>query len=64
MHRSMCSQVTPCWPKFSTRAPRCVSCAAAEEQELFELAMRPVVEGPRTVAPDRMVCLTARRPIS
>jgi hypothetical protein len=41
-----------------------VNFTAAEEQELFERAMRPVVEDPKTVAPDRMVYLTARRPIS
>lgn len=36
----------------------------AEERQLFERAMRPVVEDPKTVAPDRMVYLTARQPMS
>jgi ubiquinone/menaquinone biosynthesis C-methylase UbiE len=36
----------------------------AEERELFERSMRPMVEDPKTVATDRMVYLTARRPMS
>jgi arsenite methyltransferase len=36
----------------------------AEERQLFERAMRPVVEDPTTVAPDRMAYLTARKPLA
>lgn len=36
----------------------------AEESELFEHSMRPVVEDPKTLATDRMVYLTARKPAS
>ena len=34
----------------------------AEERELFERSMRPVIEDPNTVAIDRMVYLTGRKP--
>lgn len=35
-----------------------------EERALFERSMRPVVEDPKAVSTDRMVYLTARRPLS
>ncbi len=35
----------------------------AEERELFERSMRPVIEDPNTVAIDRMVYLTWRKPL-
>jgi arsenite methyltransferase len=34
----------------------------AEERQLFERSMRPVVEDPKAVSTDRMVYLTARKP--
>lgn len=37
---------------------------SAEERQLFEAIMRPVVEDPRTVATDRIAYLTARKPES
>lgn len=35
---------------------------SAEERQLFEAIMRPLVEDPRTVATDRIAYLTARKP--
>ncbi|MGH8294060.1 MAG: class I SAM-dependent methyltransferase [Steroidobacteraceae bacterium] len=35
----------------------------AEERELFERSMRPVIEDPKAVSTDRMVYLTARKPL-
>jgi arsenite methyltransferase len=35
---------------------------SAEERQLFERSMRPVVEDPKAVSTDRMVYLTARKP--
>ncbi len=36
----------------------------AEERELFERSMRPVIEDPRAVSIDRMAYLTARKPLA
>lgn len=36
----------------------------AEEREFFERKMRPVVEDPKAVSTDRMVYLTARKPLA
>jgi arsenite methyltransferase len=35
----------------------------AEERQLFERGMRPVIEDPKTVTTDRMLYLTARKPL-
>ncbi len=37
---------------------------SAEERALFERCMRPVIEDPRAVSTDRMVYLTARKPLA
>jgi hypothetical protein len=36
----------------------------AEERQLFERTMRPVIEDPKAVTTDRMLYLTARKPLS
>ena len=35
----------------------------AEERQLFERTMRPVIEDPKAVTTDRMLYLTARKPL-
>ncbi len=39
-------------------------CFSAEERELFERSMRPVIEDPHAVSTDRMAYLTARKPLA
>ncbi len=72
LHIDLVPSVVHGWETFLNSAPHPLAPPlkdimaerfTAEERELFERSMRPVVEDPRSVSMDRMVYLTARKPL-
>jgi arsenite methyltransferase len=73
LHIDACPSIVRSWEVFVNSSPHPLAPPlrvimaeqfTAEERELFERSMRPVIEDPRAVSTDRMAYLTAQKPLA